>query len=53
MKAISDLTPGEKKLCEKDNASNPRLEKLLKKYAITGRNVGDEHEGKDYKSFRQ
>lgn len=53
MKAISDLTPGEKKLCEKDNSSNPRLEKLLKKYAISGRNVGDEHEGKDYKSFRQ
>ncbi len=53
MKAISDLTPGEKKLCEKDNASNPRLEKLLKKYAISGRNVGDEHEGRDYKSFRQ
>jgi environmental stress-induced protein Ves len=53
MKAIKDLTPYEKRLCEKEKTTNIRLEKLLKKYAISGRNVGEEHEGKDYKSFRK
>jgi len=53
MKLVKDLTPYEKRLYEKEKTSNLRLEKLLKKYAISGRNVGDEHEGKDYKSFRR
>jgi environmental stress-induced protein Ves len=53
MKLVKDLTPYEKRLYEKEKSTNLRLEKLLKKYAISGRNVGDEHEGKDYKSFRQ
>ncbi len=53
MKAVDELTPYEKILREQEKTSNQRLEKLLKKYAISGRNVGDEHEGKDYKSFRK
>lgn len=52
MKFVKDLTPCEKRLYEKEKTTNVRLEKILKKYAISGRNVGDEHEGKDYKSFR-
>lgn len=53
MKLVKTLTPYEKCLYEKEKLTNIRLEKLLKKYAISGRNVGDEHKGKDYKSFRQ
>lgn len=53
MKRLEDLTACEKKQWEKEKASNVRLEKLLKKYAISGRNIGDQHEGRDYKSFRK
>ena len=52
MKPLETLTPYEKTLCEKELEKNPRLEKILKKYTITGRNVGDEYQGRGYHSFR-
>jgi environmental stress-induced protein Ves len=52
MKPLKDLTPYEKALYQKELSQNPQLEKILKRYAITGRNVGDQHEGRAYGSFR-
>ncbi len=52
MKPLETLTPYEKALCEKELEKNPQLEKILKKYTITGRNVGDEYQGRGYHSFR-
>lgn len=52
MKPLETLTPYEKELCGKELEKNPQLEKILKKYTITGRNVGDEYQGRGYHSFR-
>jgi hypothetical protein len=52
MKPMETLTPYEKELCRKELEKNPQLEKILKKYTITGRNVGDECQGRGYHSFR-
>lgn len=48
---ISTLSPRERKLYEADRDRNPRIEKVLKKYRISGKNSGDEFQGRDYKSF--
>lgn len=53
MKLLRELTPYEQRLWEKEKNINVKLEKILKKYAISGRNFGDEHQGKSYKSFKE
>ncbi len=52
MKSIDTLSPAERRIYEADKDKNPRIEKVLKRYRITGRNCGDEFKGRDYKSFK-
>ncbi len=52
MKCIDALSPAERRIYEAEKDKNPRIEKVLKRYRITGRNCGDEFKGRDYKSFK-
>jgi len=52
MKCIDTLSPAERRIYEAEKDMNPRVEKVLKRYRITGRNCGDEFKGRDYKSFK-
>ena len=52
MKEIKSLSDYDKKIYEEELKINPQAEKVLKKYKISGRNYGDEHKNRSYKSFK-